>query len=418
MEMPIPAPFAGTVRSVFVVPNVQVGPGTPLVQIDPTAPDEEPKADEADRPAEGGGRGRRGRARRRLDILDEIHRLVLGFDVDPADVRRMARAYAEAAPAIAGDEAGPRGGGADPPGLRRRLVPLPPPDGLRGPRRHGGRVDRRVPPDLPADLRHADARPAGPLHGPPRARRRPLRRRGNEEERRAARGAPLDLEVAAAGRAPGRAGPRDPRAAPRGRGSRGHLRLAGACVRSSTGSSPSPKDRWPALGDVARDLRYRVFDQPAFEAARRKVYAEMDEVLARVVAEPGAPEREERVRLLVDCPQPLQSLYLGRFESAPAATREAMLEVLTRRYYRFRPLENFRSVSFDGRAGALAEYAFEGVRHLVVSTWCARAATSRQALRDVAAHLAAAPSEHDVLIDVYSWRSGPLGDADAKARRS
>ena len=29
------------------------------------------------------------------------------------------------------------------------------------------------------------------------------------------------------------------------------------------------ESRWPALGDVARDLRYRVFDQPAFEAARR-----------------------------------------------------------------------------------------------------------------------------------------------------
>ena len=152
---------------------------------------------------------------------------------------------------------------------------------------------------------------------------------------------------------------------------------------------------------MARDLRYRVFDQPAFEAARRKVYVKMDEVIARVVADPASPERQERVRLLVDCPQPLQSLYLGRFESAPSPTREAMLEVLTRRYYRFRPLEKFRSVSFEGRAGALAEYAFEGVRHLVVSTWCVNGDFG-QALRDVAAHLAAAPSEHDVLIDVYS----------------
>ncbi len=188
-----------------------------------------------------------------------------------------------------------------------------------------------------------------------------LRRRGDEEERRPARGAPLDLEVAAAGRAPGRAGPRDPRAAARGRGSRGDRPPRRRSARSSTGSSRVSEDRWPALGDVARDLRYRVFDQPAFEAARRKVYAEMDEILdAGSWPSPARRSAQERVRLLVDCPQPLQSLYLGRFESAPAATREAMLEVLTRRYYRFRPLENFRSVSFEGRAGGARRVRLRG----------------------------------------------------------
>ena len=44
MEMPIPAPFGGRVRQVFVVPNVQVGPGTPLVQLDPEAAADEKKA--------------------------------------------------------------------------------------------------------------------------------------------------------------------------------------------------------------------------------------------------------------------------------------------------------------------------------------------------------------------------------------
>ena len=353
MEMPIPAPFAGRVRSVFVVPNVQVGPGTPLVQIDPTVSDEEPRSTKRIALPKDAAAPGAGDPVRALDVLDEIRRLVLGFDVDPADVRRMARAYAEAAPAVAGRRAGPRGGGANPPGLRRRLVPLPPPDELRGSRGDGGRVDRRVPPDLPADLRHADARPAGPFHGPSRARREALRHRGDQEERRAARGAPLDLEVAAAGRAPGRAGPRDPRAAARGRGGRDHLRLGGPAF------APRPA-RLRLRGPVACARRRGA--RPALPGLRpARLRGRAEEGLRGDGRGPRPARRRARlgriarsaVRLLVDCPQPLQSLYLGRFESAPAATREAMLEVLTRRYYRFRPLENFRSVSFDGRAGAL-----------------------------------------------------------------
>ena len=38
MEMPIVAPFAGTVREVFVLSNSQVGTGAPLLRLDPATP--------------------------------------------------------------------------------------------------------------------------------------------------------------------------------------------------------------------------------------------------------------------------------------------------------------------------------------------------------------------------------------------
>ncbi|HYN40657.1 MAG TPA: carboxyl transferase domain-containing protein [Thermoanaerobaculia bacterium] len=413
MEMPIPAPFDGTVRSVFVVPNVQVGPGTPLVQIDPTVSGEEQKSTKRIVLPKGAAPAAAGDPADFAVLLDEIHRLVLGFDVDPSDARRMARDYAEAM----------TGGSPDPSSLEaedRILAVFTDVSSLfrrqsssEDPDTAGGvstgeylltylRTYDTQTPDLPARFVDRLAR-AVRHYGVEAAKKGASLReallwvwksRQRSEHQVDPVLAILEHRLAAAETGASFASPA--------------LRtLLDRLIAVSEG-------RWPALSDVARDLRYRVFDQPAFEAARKRVYAEMDDVLDRLVAEPGAPERAERVRHLVDCPQPLQSLYLGRFESAPAQTREAMLEVLTRRYYRFRPLENFRSVAFGGRAGALAEYAFEGVRHLVVSTWCLDGDFGN-ALRDVAAHLAAAPSEHDVLIDVYSWRSGPLGDADARA---
>ena len=413
MEMPIPAPFEGTVRSVFVVPNVQVGPGSPLVQLDPSAAGEERKSTKRialpkSVPAAAGGDPARA-----LDTLDEIRRLVLGFDVDPSDARRLAREYAEAAPTLAGDGAGAATeerilrAFADVSALFRRQTSSEDPE-AEGTVSTGEylltylRTYDTQTPDLPGRFLERLSR-AVSHYGVEGTKKGAALREALlwiwKARQRAEHQVELVLAILERRLADAEAG----------------AAAASPEFRSLLDRLVSvAENRWAALGDVARDLRYRVFDQAAFEAARRAVYAEMDEVLAKLVAEPGAFERGDRVKALVDCPQPLQTLYIGRFEGASAEEQAAMLEVLTKRYYRFRPLENFRAASFDGRAGGLAEYVFEGTRHLVVSTYSLDA-DFEKALRDVAAYLAANPSEHDVLIDVYSWRPGPLEDVDAKA---
>ncbi|MFN7987598.1 MAG: biotin carboxylase N-terminal domain-containing protein [Thermoanaerobaculia bacterium] len=414
MEMPIPAPFDGRVRQVFVVPNVQVGPGTPLVQLDPEAAADEKKATRRialPKPAAPAGAGDAAGA---LVTLDEIRRLVLGFDVDPSDAKRLSREYAAAAPSLSGYAEGVAAeerilrAFADVSSLFRRQAGSEEDPEAAGAVSTGEylltylRTYDTQTPELPGRFVERLGRAAAHYGVEGTAKGAALREALLwiwKSRQRAEHQVELVLAI-----------------------------LERRLAHAEEGGLPASPDfrslldrlvtvaenRWPALGDVARELRYRVFDQPAFEEARRKTYAEMDEVLARLVADPGAPERAERVKALVDCPQPLQSLYLGRFEEADAATRAAMLEVLTKRYYRFRPLENFRPASFDGRAGGVAEYAFEGTRHLVVSTYCLDG-DFEKALRDVASNLAAHPSEHDVLIDVYSWRPGPLEDADGKA---
>ena len=46
MEMQVVAPFSGKVRQVMTIPNVQVGAGTPLVQMEPTGGDDTKAATE------------------------------------------------------------------------------------------------------------------------------------------------------------------------------------------------------------------------------------------------------------------------------------------------------------------------------------------------------------------------------------
>ena len=91
MEMQVVAPFSGRVRQVMTIPNVQVGAGTPLVQMEPAGGDDTKAATEravlgasfaADRPEEPAG----SRSRRNLR---ELRQLMLGFDVDPKHTARI-----------------------------------------------------------------------------------------------------------------------------------------------------------------------------------------------------------------------------------------------------------------------------------------------------------------------------------------
>ena len=45
----------------------------------------------------------------------------------------------------------------------------------------------------------------------------------------------------------------------------------------------------PAVHDLAREVRYRVFDRPLLLAARERIYAAAAADLARLAANPGLP---------------------------------------------------------------------------------------------------------------------------------
>ncbi len=172
---------------------------------------------------------------------------------------------------------------------------------------------------------------------------------------------------------------------------------------------------YPTISDLGREVRYRYFEQPQFERTRRQVYAQVEEQLACLAANPSAPDRHEKLHALVECPQPLVGLLSCRFPAADRSMRELMLEALTLRYYRIRNLTNLHSFALEGRSCTRAEYDYEG-KHIHVFAAHADYSDLAATAGAMLPLLAGLPAEHDVVIDLYLWHSGRLPDPDTTER--
>ena len=168
---------------------------------------------------------------------------------------------------------------------------------------------------------------------------------------------------------------------------------------------------FPSVSDLARELRYRCFEQALFEQARKQIYAQAEDHLAYLAANPEAAGRRERVNALIECPQPLASFFSGRFAAADHRLRQLMLEVMTSRYYRGQSLENFRTMPVNGHCSISAEYVQAGKR---VHVFAAHAAYQRlsEAARAMCPCLEEVPAGDDIVIDLYLWNSGWLADPE------
>jgi len=168
---------------------------------------------------------------------------------------------------------------------------------------------------------------------------------------------------------------------------------------------------FPAVSDLAREVRYRCFDQPLFDQARKLVYEKVEDHLAYLAKHPEGADRHERVRQLVECPQPLVSMLCGQFLAAQTPLRGLMLEVMTRRYYRIKTLLNLRVRAQDGRCYVSAEYEERGRRVHVFATYCEMSEFC-QAAGAMSPWIEEAPPDHDVVVDYYLWHPHLSGDAE------
>jgi len=431
METQIMAPFSGKVRQVMAIPNVQVDTGAPLLQIDPVAGGE--TVADAERvvfgtsfASEGNGEAVESSCRR---SLDELRQLMLGFDVDPKQTARLLAEWSENYP-VDSDE------------IRQRedeilnifvdicsLFQREP------------EVNHRASGEEPSAeaylfsyLRMLETRGQGLPPTFVSALQRALAHYGVKTLERSPE---LEESLLWIYKSHQRV---DQQIAPVVSVLEGRLQRAPTLSPRVDESFRTLLDRmasmtnglFPAVTDLAREVRYRYFDQPLFERARRQVYEQMEEHLTYLAATPDAADRHERVRALVECPQPLFSLASSRFATAGEATRKLMLEALTWRYYRIRKLTNFRSIilnnstlnngtadnrTIDGRAAggqccALAEYDHEG-KCIHVFTTHAEYSRLAEAARALFPMIAEVPADHDIAIDFYVFHSGRLGDAEA-----
>ena len=412
MEMQVVAPFSGKVRHVMTIPNVQVDTGAPLLQIEPAAGDHTvattervifgssfaPNANEEDAHS------------RCRQNLEELRQLMLGFDVDPAHTARLLAEWSQYRPAPAeSDEIRQREDEilnifVDICSLFQRQPEVDNPIGGEAPTAEANlfaylrMLETRgeaLPPAFVEALRRALAH-----YGLRTLERSPELEESllwlyKSHQRLERQIAPV---LSVLGR---RLEPVEVLAPP---AAESFQRLLDRMISVTRGL-------FPGVSDLAREVRYRYFDQPLFEQARKQIYAEVEDHLAHLAADPEAADRRERVRALIDCPQPLASLLCGRFGGAETAFRQLLLEALTLRYYRIRTLTGFRSLNLDGQCCVSAEYDEKG-KHVHVFTAHAESPGLAETARALAPLIDEVPADHDVVIDFYVWHSEGLSDPE------
>ena len=170
-------------------------------------------------------------------------------------------------------------------------------------------------------------------------------------------------------------------------------------------------NRFPAIHDLATEVHYRVFDQPFLTEVKNRALVEAKRNLERLAEDPRGPDRATLTAALVECPQSLTTFLSRRFMPHMTEANEALLEVMTRRYYRSRNLENVQTRTTNRFSLATAEYDHEGKRIHVISAHALYERMERAAatLADVVDEV---DPDHDVVMDIYLWQDPQQGTVD------
>jgi acetyl-CoA carboxylase carboxyltransferase component len=165
--------------------------------------------------------------------------------------------------------------------------------------------------------------------------------------------------------------------------------------------------RYPVVGDLARSVRFRYFDQPLITANRERVTSNMRNTLAAMADPERESSHDEGMRLLVECPVPLIELMVEFDHDEDATKLHLLIEVLTRRYYQIRALDEVSAFTGEGRRFVTGN--FRGEQGAVKVVACAltdrELADADFALGSVAAEAAGSSAG---VVDLYvRWTSSP-----------
>jgi acetyl/propionyl-CoA carboxylase alpha subunit/acetyl-CoA carboxylase carboxyltransferase component len=413
VEVVVPAPTAGVVREVVTLANAQVDAGAPLIRLDPD--DGEPAAEPGtpldlhapSPPAPATPR------ERYLAALEELHRILLGFDVSPADAKKLASSWAELTAAVVSD---------DPQVLAAEEAAFSAFVDVqslysRTPRREGGTAAKPPLEELWRYLHEPEHRGEGLSPEFVEGLRRALSHYGVALE---SPGAELETALLRIQKAHERSGePMVP--------------ILGILERRLASETPALDERGPEtrrlldrltelgrelhrpLADLAGELRYQRFDQPLFEAARAAAYVQAEKDLAALGTVKNA-ERDAVINRLVACAQPLATLLIERMAGAAQQLRPRLVETLLRRYYRIAPVGPVTSRVEAGVSCAVAEYASEGRRVRLHA--CFALVDEVEAAAKVLARISAeAPPEVELALELYLWSPVSAGSHDERAER-
>jgi acetyl/propionyl-CoA carboxylase alpha subunit/acetyl-CoA carboxylase carboxyltransferase component len=167
--------------------------------------------------------------------------------------------------------------------------------------------------------------------------------------------------------------------------------------------------RFPAVGDLARSVRFRWFDQPVVDRERAETLAGVPDEVEYLAADPDAPDRAERMDSLAAIPEPIVGFLSERLQAGVPA-REPLLEVLIRRHYREYALHELRSLQIDGRPVTVADYVLDDrPTHLVSTVGRFDELDASSSLgRAIGDQIAARSSDQQGVVDLYlAWPDAP-----------
>jgi acetyl-CoA carboxylase carboxyltransferase component/biotin carboxyl carrier protein len=175
--------------------------------------------------------------------------------------------------------------------------------------------------------------------------------------------------------------------------------------------------RFAAVGDLARSVRFRWFDQPVVDRERAEALADVPDEVEYLAANPDAPDRAERMDALAAIPERIVSFLSDRVQEGVPA-REPLLEVLIRRHYREYDLRDLQSLQVDARPVTVADYVLdERPTHLVSTLGTFAELDPDSSLsRAISDHVAAHDATQQSVVDLYiAWPDAPADADDACA---
>jgi len=357
MEMAVLAPHGGKVRQVLVRPNVQVAAGAELVVVEQEAGAEQ---------APGSERVVFEDSAAPKNALDDLRRLVLGYDIDPKESKKLAAARNSSWVASALEDDA-EWSAED--GVLRVLSDVL----LLHAREASIAFEQTVTPEETLQEYLRGYRSAG--KGLPERFVQRLRRALELYGVTSLEPTPeLEEALLFVHKAYRRV---DEMATHAFDILERRLRHVDACARRATPAQrelldqliEATQSRYLTASDMARELRYRMFDRPLLEGARNESFGLVKEVLSRLAIAPGRPSAAADLELMVDCPHPLFGLLANPLTAAHVPSRQLCLSVLLQRHYRICVLEDLEVVEIEGRSVASAEWLSATERGHVVATY-------------------------------------------------
>ncbi|MFV0405736.1 MAG: carboxyl transferase domain-containing protein [Propioniciclava sp.] len=172
--------------------------------------------------------------------------------------------------------------------------------------------------------------------------------------------------------------------------------------------------RFPAVGDLARSVRFRWFDQPQVDAEREQILGRVALDVAELEANPEAPDYALRVAVLAAVPERLVPLLTTRLAEG-IREREPLLEILLTKHYGDYGLREVQTFSVEGRSVVVGDYRLEDRPTRAISTIAHQEelAAGGAVARLITEQLAARRPGDEAVVELYTtWQ----GSADRNVR--